>query len=212
MKKRHEGKVSCSVAECQRVAVARGYCGAHYQRIGDCGSDEPERPIRPNARGMGLQEKIDAFVDRSGGMLACWPWTLSTKSGGYGRIMDGKRALLAHRVAFEVANGPIPDGLFVCHLCDNRICCNPAHLWLGTAADNNHDRDIKGRAARQTGENNGRARISAADAIRIREMRRAGLLHHEIAGRFGISISQSIRVVRGQNWRMVPGTMAGVPV
>lgn len=74
----------------------------------------------------------------------CWEWTRSKATNGYGRITN---SLSAHRAAYELFVGPIPDGMQVCHRCDNPPCCNPAHLFLGTAADNAHDRDAKGRGA-----------------------------------------------------------------
>jgi len=80
---------------------------------------------------------------------ACWIWRGSTTAYGYGNIRVGGRgtqvAIYAHRLAYEYFVGPIPPGLLVCHACDNPPCTNPAHLWLGTPADNMHDRDRKGR-------------------------------------------------------------------
>jgi hypothetical protein len=74
---------------------------------------------------------------------SCWPWTGHRDARGYGRTT--KRSTTAHRVAWEVTHGEIPAGLFVCHRCDNPPCCNPAHLFLGTAGDNARDMAAKGR-------------------------------------------------------------------
>src|SRR3954471_2928189 len=69
---------------------------------------------------------------------SCWEWlAYREKKSGYGTWHIGKLFVLAHRAAWMITNGPIPDGLCVCHKCDNPSCCNPAHLWLGTKAENN---------------------------------------------------------------------------
>ena len=77
----------------------------------------------------------------------CWEWQGCTSASGYGVInVDSKnKAVVAHRVSYSIHVGPIPDGMFACHRCDNRICINPAHIFIGTAADNNADMDRKGR-------------------------------------------------------------------
>jgi len=94
-------------------------------------------------------QRLWPHVDRSGGAAACWPWLGETNQKGYGRITMNKTPrvrLLAHRVAWEIANGPVPSGLWVLHHCDHPGCCNPRHLWLGTNRDNVLDMWRKGRA------------------------------------------------------------------
>lgn len=99
-----------------------------------------------------------AKVDR-GNPRACWLWTAGCCTAGYGHFRLGstvtgdRRKELSHRLAYELAYGPISDGLQVLHGCDNPPCCNPAHLFLGTHAENMRDRGAKGRQRKQESAN-----------------------------------------------------------
>lgn len=75
----------------------------------------------------------------------CWLWTGAKGPKGYGHIVVDTRHTYAHRYSYELANGPIPEGKMVLHKCDNRLCCNPSHLYVGTAADNTADMVRRGR-------------------------------------------------------------------
>ena len=102
------------------------------------------------ANRQSIAERFWTKVDRSGGPDACWPWMGHRTRQGYGQVKILGKSTPAHRVAWELTNGPIPLGdhfgtTCACHRCDNPPCCNPAHLFLGTMADNVADRDAKGR-------------------------------------------------------------------
>ena len=84
-----------------------------------------------------------ARVDKRG-PDECWPWTGAINRQGYGKVSSHGRWLRAPRVAWYLAHGEQPPA-FVCHSCDNPLCCNPAHLWIGTSLDNNRDAVAKGR-------------------------------------------------------------------
>jgi len=82
----------------------------------------------------------------------CWEWRAALTGKGYGKIQWGRRYVNAHRVVYEHFHGPIPKGLLVLHRCDNRVCVNPAHLFVGTAKDNADDMMRKGRGRGANGE------------------------------------------------------------
>ena len=91
-----------------------------------------------------LRDRVEEKLDKTG---ACWLWTGAIDAGGYGRIgVGGSRTAVAHRVAFELWVGPIPDGLHIDHLCSVRACCNPDHLEAVTQAENNRRAAAANRA------------------------------------------------------------------
>lgn len=167
-------------------------------------------------------------VDQSAGPDACWPFVHGSRDvDGYGSFSaTHARAERAHRFAYAVAVGPIPAGLIVMHVCDCPPCCNPAHLRLGTVAENNADRAAKGRSARgdrhptrtnpekwaperrARGEAHGRSKLSEVEIIAIREMYAAGAYQGMLARDFGVSQGCISLIVNGLKWTHVGGTVS----
>lgn len=130
----------------------------------------------------------------------CWLWTRAKNTQGYGILQVDGSALRAHRVAWELRNGPIPGGLRVCHHCDVRLCVRPDHLFLGTDADNAADRDAKGRcrAVGVFGEKNGIAKLTDGDVLEIRAAPRGG---RRVAAAYGVSKTTVTAIRAGKYWK-----------
>lgn len=129
----------------------------------------------------------------------CWEWQGYRTEDGYGQIRRGPASesmILTHRAMWEIVFGPIPNGLHVLHKCDNPPCCRPAHLWLGTQADNIADMVAKGRGT--WGEKNSQAKLTQEQVNAIRADDR---IQYVIAADYGISTSQISRIKIGEHWR-----------
>lgn len=197
----------CSVSGCIRpiFVQSRKLCSAHYNRWRTTGTTDDG----PRAR-AGLEERLRRQIDKRG-PDECWPWTARSRTAGYGVIAPagrGSQKVLAHRAAWEMAHGPIPDGgpwphgYVVMHTCDNRLCCNPAHLRLGTQADNVADMDAKRRrkAVVRLGEAHHTTKITADD---VRLIRSGKHTNKELAERFGMHPGSIKNIKRGMSWKHV---------
>lgn len=126
----------------------------------------------------------------------CWLWT-GPLNKGYGKCQAAGKTTGAHRVFYELFSGPIPDGLFVCHRCDTPLCVNPAHLFLGTPADNVQDALKKGRHRAPRGEANGLAVLSEAQVLAIyTDARTQG----RVAAEYGVHPLTVSRIKTGKSW------------
>lgn len=135
-----------------------------------------------------------AKVDTTGGPDACWPWKASHKAAGYGQVVINYKIHGAHRVAYAIATGYTPTSdEYVCHRCDNPPCCNPKHLWLGSAKENTQDASIKGRAGR-------RLTPDRVDAIRDL-YNQQHYTQQELADLFGVHYSMISLVVNRKRWQ-----------
>jgi len=152
---------------------------------------------------MPLHARFWRKVDKRG-PDECWEWKSSKNEWGYGTFHVSNRCQLAHRVAWLIYNGEIPAGLLVCHTCDNPLCVNPAHLWLGTNAENIADMVQKGRAHRTPSEAVWCAKLTSERVAAIRRDYASGeYTQLELAQREGVSRANIGIVVRKRTWRHV---------
>jgi hypothetical protein len=129
----------------------------------------------------------------------CWEWLGATNTFGYGKLNVDHKIVPAHRFSWEIHFGSISDGLWVLHKCDNPPCCNPAHLFLGTCADNHKDMVEKRRST--IGERNPQARLTEALVLRIRaEYRQHGVSHVQLAKKYGVSAGTIDDLLAERTW------------
>lgn len=155
---------------------------------------------RSTGVGRGFRPLEPRFWQKVAIGTGCWEWQsiISSPSkggpGGYGLISVGGRRKMAHRVSWEFAYGPIPEGSSVLHRCDNRRCVRPSHLFLGTYSDNARDMFAKGR---------GNQTLTPAEVRAIRRLRDEGARVKDIALAFGVHRSAITRVISGARWEWV---------
>ena len=148
-------------------------------------------------------ERFWPFVDVRGSD-DCWQWTRGATSRGYGAFVVGGVQWLAHRFAWTLAHGAIPEGLHILHHCDNPPCVNFRHLFLGTQADNNADRTSKGQSIgiSRPGELNPNAKLTQADVATIRAFYADGTATLGALGReYGVTGTNITDIVRGRTWK-----------
>lgn len=148
-------------------------------------------------------------VDRKG-PTECWPWIGAIGSKGYGLFRSNRVLRSAHRAAWELTNGPIPNlagshGMCVLHRCDNRACVNPSHLFLGTHRDNMTDMSSKGRAkwGGACGESLPNSKLRESDVREILGLLAKGLTTRQVAEQFSLEISHVGKISRRESWKHV---------
>jgi hypothetical protein len=148
----------------------------------------------PAARPLALRFAEKVKPHKSG----CHHWTGSIMPNGYGQIHSNGRTAYAHRVAWELANGPIPAGAFVLHNCDNRRCVNPAHMRLGSFQDNMDD--MTGRLRHAHGARNAHAKLTVKEVKAIRAMRGT---QESVGAKFGVTGSLVSMIRTRRIWKYV---------
>ena len=174
------------------VVMKRGAAGRAYWKTRRFCSNACHTQHRADNRDSLFWSNVDVRGDDD-----CWPWLIGTDPDGYGRSKHvGEQR--AHRVAYRLVCGPIPDGEIVRHTCDNPPCCNPRHLLTGTHADNAQDKVDRGRSADREGEFNTQAKLTPEQARSIFLDRR---YYAEIAAEYEISKNTVWDIKAKRSWR-----------
>ncbi len=138
------------------------------------------------------------------GNNSCWEWIGCKDIKGYGRVKYHRKVVAAHRIAYKLFFGSIPSNMQVLHKCDNRVCCNPSHLYLGTNSDNVRDKVARNRQYRPAGLLNNHVKLSISNISEIRELYKIGKhSYRALAKRFNVTEPNIGYIVRRETWKFV---------
>jgi len=188
---------TCLMDGCLKDRRARGYCKNHHRAL--LASGELELISLQVPSDLSLRQRFYHYCDVRG-PDECWEWKASTSQDGYGQLAVNRKRLLAHRVSYMIHH-PLTDlgrSMHVCHACDNPPCCNPYHLWLGTARDNTMDSLSKGRW--QVGVQRKNAKLNDAAVIEILS---SPMSARALARKYGVAPHTVNQVRDGVSWRHV---------
>lgn len=190
------GQNRCSIEGCSDPYYGSGFCKKHHQW-------HWKRGLLPKPKETSIKEKIRGNVDIDPDS-GCWEWRLGKNNKGYGRIsLKGGCSRYAHRVAYQEFIGEIPEGMEVCHKCDNPACCNPKHLFVGSHMENMRDAINKGRLPEFPvvyGTDHPRALFNADQ---VRAIRRESRTPEQIALEYGCN---PMTIRRVQKWETYQDT------
>ncbi len=155
---------------------------------------------------MNIEKQIARFWGKVDirGPNDCWNWKRALMTNGYGLVRFEGNLRGVHRVAYELTFGKIPDGFNCCHTCDNRLCCNPNHLFIGTQKDNIQDCVRKERLNTAKGEKKRNHKLTKEDVLMIRSKYALGYCSHgDLAKEFNIARSGVTNIINGKRWKHV---------
>lgn len=182
---------------------ARNYYGS--QAEGELVRKTVRKIMPRNYRGQKYKSKQEMVMKNTAwGLSSCMYWTGSIHKAGYG--VYGKKSKYAHRLTWELANGPIPDGLHALHKCDVPMCCNPDHIFLGTHQDNMIDMDKKGRRKAPKGEDQFKSKLTEEQVLKIRKLYVRGKSNFSIpklAKMFGVTGAAVGYILQRKTWRHI---------
>lgn len=188
----------CIESACNSKSSARGYCNKHYQRFirGVPMGGNPKKTVIERIEEKSSHQKGTGCLIWNGAVSGGYKSKPNTQ---YGYIkIDGKTQRV-HRVMYEIHSGPIPEGMVLCHKCDNPLCINPDHLFLGTQAENVQDMIEKKRQYHPRGEMNN-SKLKECEVIRILEAAKQGVSLHILSQKYSVHVVTIRNIVSGKKW------------
>jgi len=186
----------CKIEGCHNRPVGKRLCNKHYKRFGRYGYNKSTFHDRT------IKERLLFRATEDG---SCLIWNGGKSGGGYGSITIDGQHKMTHRVCYEEYFGEIPDGLLVCHRCDNPPCINPDHLFLGTQSDNLQDMYAKGRQNiyDRHGVNNSNCKLKECDVVLIRDLIDIGTDRRALVWLFGVCATSINNIAAKKSWSHV---------
>lgn len=189
-------KKMCGVDECMGIYYGRGFCGKHYQRWVDHKNVDHIRTPRFKSP----LEAYEAHVIKRGDQ-DCWSWSGKKDGMGYGVLRYKPKIWRAHRFSYNQFVNPIPEGLFVCHKCDQPLCTNPKHLFLGTSNENFEDCRKKMRHVMGSRCHN--AKITEVEALNIKLLLHNGCKTIHVSNKLSVAYNIVSNIKYGKTWKHI---------
>jgi hypothetical protein len=191
----------CEVSGCEQKHFGKGLCSKHYERVRRNGSTDMVTYVVDGD--VDLQSVTRRRLERNSKRVGeCIEYTGTLETAGYGVIQISRKRTKAHRVSFELHNGPIPEGMMVRHKCDNPPCINPAHLTLGGQQENMSDMVERGRSL--PGERQPNAKLTDAQALEIIARLQDGEGQRALSREFGVSHTTVNEIALNKRWTHLP--------
>ena len=190
--------MKCNFDGCERNSKSKGFCDMHYRRLLKRGSVY-DHGLKKVETGDDIQRFHKKYiVDKDN----CWIWQSGTRGSNekkqYGRHWANGKSINAHRFSYIIHVGEIPDGVYVCHKCDNPLCVNPKHLFLGTHQENMNDMVAKNRAYKGRGEE--KYWLSKLTAKQAEEIKNSTLSQSKLGKIYGVAQTTISRIKRGVSY------------
>lgn len=191
----------CDVSGCGQKHFGKGLCSKHYERVRRNGSTDMVTYVVDGD--VDLHAVTRRRLERNSKLVGeCVEYTGTLQAAGYGVIQISKKRTQAHRVSFELHNGPIPKGMMVRHKCDNPPCINPAHLELGGQMENMADMVERGRSL--PGERQPNAKLTDAQVVVILERLNNGETQRSLSIEYGVSHTTIYEIANNKRWTHIP--------